>query len=266
MDGIDDLAVSAPTSQASTLNYLGTVYVFFGSVQGLGSVPNITIRSEIPRKIPHIPGEKWDSQFNILGEKLVGIDLDGDGFKDLIIGSPHTTILPSGFQRGKVSAFYANSRHQGNILVDNADWTLEGSKDYELFGYSLEISHNFSKPMLFIGSPGYHDETHQSHGRIYGFRLNGQEKPVLIFTISSNFAFSQFGKSIAVGDFYGTGEPILAVSSSTEVLIYGSNIVAIYKAGSFFYSSSRAIIAARVEGISGGQCPIHKREISFRKS
>jgi len=41
--------------------------------------------------------------------------------------------------------------------------------------------------------------------------------PTLCFTINSNTS-SQFGQSLAISDFYGTGESILAVSSSVEVL------------------------------------------------
>jgi glycosylphosphatidylinositol phospholipase D len=219
MDGIDDLAVSAPTSHGTSLNYLGEIYVFFGSKDGLSKKPNITIRSSFQYKKPHVPGGKWESEFKVLGEKLTGIDLDGDGFKDLLIGSPHTTTSPAGFQRGKVSAFYAASKHEGSVSLDDADWALEGSKNYELFGYSFEIANNMVKPILLIGSPGYREEMNQTQGRIYGFELNGRKPPILRFTVNSNTSFSQFGQSVAISDFYGTGEPILAVSSSAEVSI-----------------------------------------------
>ena len=216
MDGIDDLAVSAPTTKATSLDYLGTVYIFFGSENGLSRIPDVTIRSEFPQKIPHIPGEKWDSQFNILGEKLEGFDIDGDGFKDLLIGSPHTTTSPSSYQRGKICAFYAASRHLGLISVDDADWFLEGSQNYELFGSAFQISGK----MLYVGSPGYRVDLSQdmSQGRVYGFGLDGGVQPVLRFTITSNSSFSQFGQSIAIGYFNGAGEPILLISSSTEVI------------------------------------------------
>ena len=49
--------------------------------------------------------------------------------------------------------------------------------------------------------------------------MSKRKNPTLLFTITSNQSGSKFGQSIAVSDFYGTGDPIIAVSSPTEVCL-----------------------------------------------
>lgn len=74
-DGIDDLAISTPFSDDDSG---GIVEIYFGQEKfGLADNPNIQIQLQ--------------SQA-LLGTALAGIDVDQDGFKDLVIGCPLCTV------------------------------------------------------------------------------------------------------------------------------------------------------------------------------
>jgi glycosylphosphatidylinositol phospholipase D len=93
-DGIDDLAISAPTHGGLDLEYNGRVYVYFGSnVTGLHHDPDLIIEPKIKQPY-HRPGQEYMNQFTFFGEKLYAWDVDGDGFKDLVIASPRAASLP----------------------------------------------------------------------------------------------------------------------------------------------------------------------------
>jgi hypothetical protein len=93
-DGIDDLAVSAPSHGGLDLEYTGRVYVYFGNNQtGLNHPPDLVIQPNIVQPY-HLPGKIWPNQFMFFGELMQGEDIDRDGFKDLIIQSPRAASLP----------------------------------------------------------------------------------------------------------------------------------------------------------------------------
>lgn len=75
---------------ANSLQYRGTVYVFYGAKKpGLDLQPTLIIQG-------------GGTYYN-LGTSLMGADVDGDGFKDLIIGSPYAP--EGGPQGGSVAVF-----------------------------------------------------------------------------------------------------------------------------------------------------------------
>ena len=127
---------------ANALQYTGTVYIFYGSQRkGLNSQPSLTI---------HGNGTYYN-----LGTSLLGADVDGDGFKDLIIGSPYAP--EGGPQRGSVAVFLAKTpRTAGSdISVHNADWMAFGQQDYSWFGYSMAVANTTGKVLLLIGAPTF---------------------------------------------------------------------------------------------------------------
>lgn len=72
-DGIDDLAVAAPFAGGDR----GSVYVYFGRKgEGLSKQPDVVIEGEGPGVVEGF------------GTVLVGADVDGDGFADLIVACP----------------------------------------------------------------------------------------------------------------------------------------------------------------------------------
>ena len=127
---------------ADDLQYTGTVYIFYGvKGEGLGAKPSFTI---------HGNGTYYN-----LGTTLLGADVDGDGFKDLIIGSPYAP--EGGPQRGSVAVFLAKTQRKpgSNIPVHDADWMAFGEQNYSWFGYSLTVANTNGKMLLVITAPTF---------------------------------------------------------------------------------------------------------------
>ncbi|KAF9969894.1 Glycosylphosphatidylinositol specific phospholipase D1 [Actinomortierella ambigua] len=192
-DGIDDLAIGAPgEGNQYGLSYSGAIYVFFGRKDiGLqeARLENVDLvirhqpaneEAEEPAPSPSTEQQHQKQQQRQrqrrrpidslvgLGTRLNGIDLTGDGFKDLVAQSPLASALapvappppPSSSrnkdfffsdeqpdpgqalipQAGKVSVFLASSRHQGLVVADTArDWELAGQVSHGWFGASLAV-------------------------------------------------------------------------------------------------------------------------------
>ena len=83
-DGIDDLAVSAPSFGANKYIYNGKVYVYFGEKNG-GLRENKADLEIIPTQ--DVLESEW--QIEALGLHMSSGDVDGDGFDDLLIGCPY---------------------------------------------------------------------------------------------------------------------------------------------------------------------------------
>lgn len=203
-DGIDDLAVSAPSAGSLGLEYTGSVFVFFGvKGKGLSQYHDVLIQPKVKQPY-HRPGQTWENRFIVLGEQLHSFDLDGDGFADLLIASPHASPLPGRHQLGQVHAFLSGSNHTGTRTLSDSDWSLSGTQDYECFGSSVAFlpSTKTSNATIFVGSSGYRRiVTDPAQGRIYGFQMRKRHSPRLKFAVASESQYSRFGGSMAVGDF-----------------------------------------------------------------
>eukprot|EP01137_Pigoraptor_chileana_P012106 Opistho-2@64067 len=212
-DGVDDLAVSAPSTGANSLAYSGKVYVFFGRKGlGLSATPSITISST--------------DVYNNFGWALTSGDVDGDGHSDLIVGSPYAHA--GGRQRGAVSAFSSSiiaPRVSGgaslNLAPSDASWTHNGEHDYDWFGYSVSVRNGF----LAVGAPtvricanadcSFSDSDKQSVGRVYGFKFSSPAAADLIFTVNGEAEYQKLGASVSLGDPLGNGDIRVAMAAST---------------------------------------------------
>lgn len=118
------------------------MYIFYGvKGEGLNSKPSLTI---------HGNGTYYN-----LGTSLLGADVDGDGFKDLVIGSPYAP--EGGPQRGSVAVFLAKTPRKpgSDISVHDADWVAFGEQNYSWFGYSMTVANTNGKLLLLIGAPTF---------------------------------------------------------------------------------------------------------------
>ncbi|MFT5584122.1 MAG: hypothetical protein ACI9VR_001707 [Cognaticolwellia sp.] len=101
-DGIDDVVVGAPYYQDAVLGkYVGRAFAFYGTTTGIGPWEDEVARSDAAPK-------------DYFGSSVLGIgDHDGDGFGDLLVGSPlHST------SKGGAGAVYL---YEGACSDDDKD-------------------------------------------------------------------------------------------------------------------------------------------------
>lgn len=205
-DGIDDLAVSAPTTEARGLHYYGEVRIFFGSSTGLHTSPDAIIDTL--------------SDYTVLGQTIGAGDANGDGFVDLLVGSPHARR--GGVQRGVAAVFLSRKAQVAGTLLDleDADWIQSGEVNYDWFGTRLGIARLASGVrMLLVGASGVNADGLQSVGRLYGYAMTGIDTGTAsllpTFTLTGTTEFQQLGLNFAAGDPFNTGYPVVALSSPT---------------------------------------------------
>ncbi|MFW6690000.1 FG-GAP repeat protein [Streptomyces sp. MAR4 CNX-425] len=85
-DGYRDLAVANPAAVVSGKDHAGAVVVLYGSADG----PDRTRRAVIHQATAGVPGSPEDG--DRFGYSMVFDDFDGDGYSDLIVGSPRENI------------------------------------------------------------------------------------------------------------------------------------------------------------------------------
>ncbi|KAI9486366.1 MAG: hypothetical protein EXX96DRAFT_548773 [Benjaminiella poitrasii] len=199
-DGMDDLAVSTPFLEEDGDKKGGRIEIYFGKAQvGLSSSkPDIRVSL---------------SQESLLGTVLAGIDVDQDGFKDLVIGCP----LCSVGNQPQVGNIYviksATGLHHSPVIVTHPDLFIDNpnakedptGSAYDHFGESILAV----KDTILIGAPGFSAAGKQRVGRVYAFDIKTRK---LKWTLSGSREFQQYGKVLATDD---KGD-LIAISSPSE--------------------------------------------------
>ncbi|KAG1113988.1 hypothetical protein G6F42_014312 [Rhizopus arrhizus] len=178
-DGIDDLAIATPFNDR--------VDVYFGQAhKGLSesSCTRIQLQSQ-------------GSQ----GTVLAGIDVDQDGFNDLVICCPLCSVGNQP-QAGKVSVYlnHENQLTQPHFVIENPDIHA-----YDHFGESMLVIQD----TLLISAPSYSVDQMQRVGRVYAFDTSTYK---LKWIITGTKEFQQYGKLLATNE----RQDVLAVSSPSE--------------------------------------------------
>ena len=203
-DGRDDLAVSAPAVGGEDLGFEGRVLVYFGGAGGLSSAPDLII-----------DGTAFHHD---LGYSLAGGDLDGDGFADLLIGSPYGEFTDR--QRGQAIVFFANASWPlTNLTADNADWQAVGAAGYDWFGYAIGfVDRGAGGRWLLVGAPGADNGEDQAVGKLYGYDFAGGLPDTPDFTLTGEAQFDKAGSAMAAGHFAGDERDLLAVAAPSRTV------------------------------------------------
>jgi len=176
----------------------GRAYVFHGSPTGLAATPAWTADGGHP-------GALFGAAVATAG------DVNGDGFADVIVGSPEHSNGQAG--EGRASVFLGSAV---GVLASPV-WTAEGNQDGALFGADVSTAGDvngdgFSD--LIIGSPGY-DGENVDEGRVFvylGVTIGVSGLPA--WTSAGDQAGAAHGSSVAAaGDVNGDGYCDIAIGA-----------------------------------------------------
>jgi len=231
-DGFDDLLVGEPEATVGAVAYTGRVYVFSGASGGvLHSVAGSVFAEALGQVVRSAgdvdgdgvpdfgavafgPGEvKVFSGANAVPLLSVGAptardfdgvgDLDGDGFGDVLVGSPWAS--------GSMGGATVHSGANGATLFSFQGW---GTR--QLFGWSVSTAGDLNgdgTPDLLIGAPT--NFPYSSGGPSFVSAYSGADGSLLL-TVSPPFGWgpARFGSSVAGGsDVDGDGVPDFVVGA-----------------------------------------------------
>ena len=193
-DGYSDVVIGAPYYENGQYEE-GRVYVYLGSASGLAAVPVWTAES--------------DQTSAAMGWSVAGAgDVNGDGYSDVIIGSPDYDNGQA--DEGRVFVFLGS----GSGPAAAPAWTAESNQANSRFGYSVASAGDVNSDTysdVIIGAPLY-DNGQQDEGKVFvwhgsaaGLGANGTPlNPT--WTVESDVLDTNFGNSVATaGDITGDG-------------------------------------------------------------
>eukprot|EP00759_Apiculatamorpha_spiralis_P036733 PhF_6_TR37036/c0_g1_i2/m.54179/K01127/E3.1.4.50; glycosylphosphatidylinositol phospholipase D len=195
-DGLQDILVGGPSLGIRNNTYSGAIYIFYG--QG---VSGKTSYNTTPSEVIYGQGDKRG-----LGWNIIAADVDGDGRKDLVEGSPYNPA--GGTELGTVSIFLSK-----DFASQTVSYVLVGEVSASWFGYSI----HYNEGMLFIGAPYFKVGDDQGHGKVYGIRYNTTTKSLnTVFTIVGDLAWDRLGFSLTSGYYDGTTSLSLVATAVTK--------------------------------------------------
>lgn len=208
-DGFADLLVGVAKSGSSSP---GVVYVYFGSANGL------LLNS--PQVITDPTGEVGGA----FGAAVIGLgDVDGDGYADVAISAPNTTVNSQTFA-GRIFVFYGSPM---GLVIDAGKYTRIDSPDGTMhagFGTALGSGdvNGDGYADLAVSSPGVLQSANNPIGRVYVYKGGSTRlNTTAIKSFDGPVVNGDFGVAIAGADVNGDGYSDVIIGASTETI--GSN-------------------------------------------
>jgi hypothetical protein len=187
-DGYSDVIVGAPFAY-----YDGLAFVYHGSSEGL---PTTAVWTE------DSPGSYEGFGYSVSSAG----DVNGDGYSDVIVGSPYYNA-----DDGHAFAFYGStdglsSRHTTATKV----WTASLHQDSTRFGYSVSSAGDVNGDGysdVIVGAPGYSNgETEEGGAFVYHGRPESEPNDTSDWMVESDKESARFGWSVSsAGDVNGDG-------------------------------------------------------------
>ena len=199
-DGYDDVVIGDRRQESYGLYGLGRSFVYFGSSSGL------------------LPVFAWSFEdvqdtFPFLGSTIMtgAGDVNGDGYDDLIIGSPGYTNGNSG--EGRTMLFYGGP-FAWQIQPSWATYGPEGNWNYMGFSVSGACDANGDGyPDVIVGAKGYTNNSMRGAAYLYLGNGSGYE-PNPNWTTHGEQDYSEYGYSVAcAGDVNDDGYDDVIVGS-----------------------------------------------------
>src|SRR5207244_2090720 len=138
-DGYDDFGVSLEVEYEGADQ--GSLYIYYGSARyAAGSLPDGLNAADADVVVARQRPGQLTGGLGLAGLPTVTAgDFNGDGRPDLALGDPFIGLVGPGSQylsntRGQAAVFYSVAGRGRMIHVDEADLTLRGQQEIDLFG------------------------------------------------------------------------------------------------------------------------------------
>ena len=216
-DGYADLAVGAYNDDPNGSNS-GSVFIYPGSASGILSSSTMTV-----------DGSNSEDYYGHYG-RLDGGDFDGDGYGDLVMGSPSYDGVAS--NAGKVSIHYGMA---SGYMNTSAGVTLYGEAESDEFGYSVEVGdyNGDGYDDLAVAAP-YADTNNTNSGTVYFYYGSASG-------LSSTIGNRQYGSGY--NDYHGQN-----MTSTGD--INGDGYDDFVASGRFIFGDSNGIVGGQDQGWS----------------
>jgi hypothetical protein len=239
-DGFSDLAAGVPEESLETSRRQGAVSVIYGSAPGLSSSGN-QIWTQDSSGI--LDSAEYGDTF---GSAIGWADVNGDGYDDLAVGTPHERLARE--DAGAVNVVYGSA--SGLTSAGNQFWNqdsagvLDQVETGDLFGTSL-VARDFDADGFGDLAIGIIGENAPKGGGavqvIYGTSagLSADRNQFWRQLRGKPQKFDRFGEALAAGDFDNDGYPDLAIGADQEDVGHVDDAGAV----TILYSSASGLVA-----------------------